>query len=172
MNFIGQITGVRLEEAIRIITTEIYEGMTKESRQICPPGIDANPILEDQGVLIIIDKVPGKSAQVGVYPDSQAEQGEVRIYSRAANGDLKALMWFKADGTIEINGSEDNAVRYSQLETAFNTFKTDFNNFISTVFNLHMHPTAGTGPPSLPTLTGTSTTADIAPAKVDEVKLP
>jgi hypothetical protein len=169
---IGQTKESRVEEAIRIIKSEIYTDYTKESRQVSPPGIDANPIVDDQGVLVLIDNTPGKSVHVGVYPDSQAEPGEIRIYSRDSGGELKALIWLKADGTIELNGNADNAVRYSQLETAFNTFKTDFNTFITNVFNLHMHPTAGTGPPSVPTLVGVNTAADIAPAKVDEVKLP
>ena len=75
---------------------------------------------------------------------------------------VDVIVWLKADGTLELNGSADNAVRFSDLKTAFDQLKSDF--------DLHNHPTAPVGPVSTPSTA--PSTADIDPAKVDEVKLP
>ena len=63
-------------------------------------------------------------------------------------------------------------VRFSELETGFNELKDDFNNFISTVYNTHIHPGVLSGGASTsPTpSTGSSSSADISAAKIDEIK--
>ena len=64
-------------------------------------------------------------------------------------------------GEILINGSEDYAVAYTDLKTAFDKFVSDY--------NLHTHPTAALGSPSVPTI---GTTADMSAAQVLTVRLP
>jgi hypothetical protein len=76
-----------------------------------------------------------------------------------------------ADGSIELNGNVDFAVRFNELLTAFNQLKTDLNNLVI-AYNAHTHPdpsSGSTGPTSAP---GTSSAADVSSAKVDNVLLP
>lgn len=102
-------------------------------------------------------------------PTPKIDPGERIIYS-SKNDEMKAFMKFCGDGSIEINDNDDNAVRYSKLENAFNTLKDDFNNFIK-IFNLHTHPISGTQ--TLVTATmGNKSTADITPAKIKNFKVP
>lgn len=82
-------------------------------------------------------------------------------------------------GNVSINGAEtviqngtDYAVQYTALKSAFDTLKSDFNTFVTTVYNLHNHPTAPVGPVSVPSLPGTSSSADMSGSKVNDVRLP
>ena len=189
MGLIGKILKSVIKESIREITTEIYTNYNISSRHVSSAGIDSVPIEGDQGVSIVLDGTPGKTVYIGVYPDPQAKAGEVRFYSRDSDGNQKAEIWIKDDGNItisndngfcnlkddgiiELNGNADFAVRFSDLETAFNQHRDDFNNFINLTYNLHQHPTAAVGAPSPPSIAGTQTAADISGAKVDKVKLP
>ena len=77
-----------------------------------------------------------------------------------------------SDGaTLAINGTADFAVAFNDLKTGFDQLKSDLNTFIGT-YNTHTHPTAATGPPSLPSAEGTSSGASIDGSKVDSVKFP
>lgn len=173
MGFIGKIINQVIEDSIRKIVTEIYPDYTRMSNQICPPGIDAAPLEEDQGVSLVIDSA-NRTVNIGIYPDAQADPGEIRIYSRDENGDIQALIYCKNDGTIEINGSADYAVAFDDLKSAFDEFKDDMNNFITTIYNVHVHPgvTAGPASTSATVSQGTATAADMSDSKVDTVKLP
>jgi len=129
------------------------------------PPVDSRVLITSVGPAYKI----GIAADDGITP-SMAE-GEKKIYS-INSGDIAAFINLLSTGTIEINGNTDFAVRFGALETAFNELKTDFNNFVSTTYNLHNHPTAPTGPISTPSVTGSSSSADISGAKIDEIKVP
>lgn len=45
------------------------------------------------------------------------------------------------------------------MVTQLNQLRTDHNTFVTTIYNLHNHPTAAIGPVSVPSVVGTSTTA-------------
>lgn len=70
---------------------------------------------------------------------------------------------------ININGSDDFAVAYTDLKVAFDQLVTDFNNAV-TVFNAHTHSSSGAGTPNPPTQI--PSTSDMSAAKVETVKLP
>lgn len=80
------------------------------------------------------------------------------------------------DGTITINGGSDFAVAYTDLKSAFDQLKSDFDTFVSSKYNTHTHsylPGPGVATPTaVPIPVGTSSTADMSGAKVDKVKLP
>lgn len=136
-----------------------------------PPGEDSNP--PDGAKVLIIDV--GRAYKVAIAADDNVQpsmgEGEKKLYS-ISDGAIAAFINFLASGIIEINGNGDFAVRYNELETGFNQLKTDFNSFVTSVYNIHSHPTAPTGPISPPSASGSSSAADISAAKVDEVKLP
>lgn len=135
-----------------------------------PPGEDSNP--PDGAKVLIIDV--GRAYKIAIAADDNVSPsmaaGEKKLYS-ISDGAIAAFINFLTSGIIEINGNNDFAVRYNELESGFNELKTDFNNFITTVYNTHSHATAPTGPVSPPSATGSSSSADISAAKVEEVKL-
>ena len=174
MGLIGRITSSAVVDGIREIATEIYTNFTKKSKQILPPCIDANPLPEDQGVSIFIDGNGGKTIQIGVYPDPKAEPGEVRFYSRNGDGEIQALLWLKKDGKININGTADNAVRYSELKAGFDQLKADYNDLESkwsTFANAYVAggPAVQGTPPTA--AAGAQSTASVDNSKVEEVTL-
>lgn len=110
MGYIGRTLRSKIKNGLRNIVTEIYDGYDISSNQISPPGIDACPLPDDQGVLITLD-TSGKSVRVGVYPDPKSEPGEVRFYSRDSDGNQKAELWIKNDGKHYFNSGSKEAAR-------------------------------------------------------------
>jgi hypothetical protein len=138
--------------------------------QALPHGIDSNPV---KNWLAVYSETTekGKSVIIGyINPDQLSEVGGTRVYSTDSDGAVQFAIYLRANGTCEMGGDSDNMVRYSELETAFNELKNDFNTFVNTTYNTHMHPTAGVGAPSPPTVTGQPSSADISGAKIDEIK--
>ena len=99
-----------------------------------------------------------------IDPDSSLGDGEIEIYS-SNSGERKAKIRFKSDGSIVVNDGGDYAVKYSELETAFNNLQQQWDTFANAY--VPGGPSAvGTPPTALPS------TADITRAKVDTVRLP
>jgi hypothetical protein len=89
---------------------------------------------------------------------SLSEDGNVEIsHSSGTN------LVLKPDGTIEINGNSDFAVRYSELKSAFDELKNDFNT------HTHGGVSSGTATTFIPT---PISSADMSKAKVSKVKIP
>lgn len=139
-----------------------------------PFGVDSRAI-KDMVAIHAQTGVSGESVVIGfINKDCIAAIGENRIFSTDENGILSTYIHLKNDQTMEIGGNTDFMVRYSELENAFNELKNDHNNLV-TAFNSHMHATAATGPPSIPTpipssIPATPSTADITGAKIEEIK--
>lgn len=141
--------------------------------QISPFGIDSNPIAK---MTAIYGKTSNNGSTVIIgymNPNMLSDVGELRLFSTNAQGSLKMHIWLKNDGTAEFGGDANNLTRYQDLETAFNELKGDFNGLVQ-AFNTHMHATAATGPPSIPTpgsgIPAMPSNADISPAKIEELK--
>lgn len=136
-----------------------------------PFGIDSNPI-KDMIAVYGQTEEKGKTVIIGYIDKNKlAASGETRLYSIDNNGNLKTYVWLKNDGTMEIGGNTKHMVRYEELQTAFNQLKQDLNTFI-TIFNSHTHTgvTIGVGSTSTTTTPGTTSSADISPAKIDNIK--
>lgn len=164
----GKITGFEIKEnqdnpvSKLMLQVEVTDPDDIQSIQaMSRSGEDSNP---PNGSTVTILNVSDSfklivASDDGIVPSMG--QGEKKLYS-VSGGAIAAFMNFLTTGVIEINGNADNAVRFSNLETAFNQLKADY--------NLHVHALAGgVGVASPPSPT---TTADMSSAKVDEVKLP
>jgi len=141
------------------------------SLEAAPYGIDSNPV-KDMVAVYAPTGEKGKTVIMGYINKQQlAAKGETRLYSTNADGELQLYTWLKADGTMEIGGSTKNMVRYQELETAFNQLKSDFNALVTT-FNSHVHTgvTTGSGSSGSTATPGTASTADITPAKINQIK--
>ena len=139
----------------------VGKGDIQTPYQAAPFGIDSHPIKDLIAVQANTGEM-GKTAIIGyINVEQLAELGELRLYSTDDAGVEKAYIWLKNDENIEIGGDTDFMVRYSALETAFNTLKQEF--------DAHVHPgvTAGAGvtsPIAVPSI------ADISGAKINDIK--
>lgn len=158
----------RLVKFLRLGKSDI-----QEKYQLAAPGIDAAPI-ENMVALYTNTSENGKSVIVGYINQNQiADPGETRIFSTDDSGELKFFLHLKNNGTAEFGGDSKNMVRFQELEQAFDELKMDFNNLVN-VFNTHTHPTAPTGPISIPSpgpgFPVSVSSADISGAKIEEIK--
>lgn len=166
-----KVISTSLKSAKRLIKFLRYgRADVKENMECSPYGLDSNPIKDTRAVYAQTTSA-SQSVVIGYVNTMQkADVGEFRTFATNANGVEVFYTWMKADGTMEIGGDSDNMVRFSPLEAEFNKLRDDFNNFINTKYNLHTHPTAAPGPPSVTVTVGTPSTADISGAKIDEIK--
>lgn len=162
-------TGVRRIKVLLFGASDV-----RTAQQVTPFGIDSAPV-NDMIAVYSDTGITGQQVIVGYLNKSLlAQSGELRLYSTNSSNSVQFYAWFKADGTLELNGNTDNLVRFSKLEDGFNQLRSDFNEFVS-AFNSHVHATAATGPPSTPTpvptiIPVTSSTASIADSKITEIK--
>lgn len=145
-----------------------------------PYGTDSNPV-KDMIAIYSQTQTKGDAVIIGYLNKNRlADIGEHRLFSTDSDGNLSTYVWLKNDNTMEIGGDTDNMVRYSELKSAFDELKSDFNTFVTTKYNTHVHPiTVGGVTPGAGVGTGTSTptvssgspsTADISGAKITEIK--
>ena len=177
-----------MNKIVKVISTIITGGATmikflgsgkndvQEKNQISPFGVDSNPIKDLIAVYSPTSEI-GNEVIIGYIQRSQiADPGEIRIFSTNAEGDEQISLYLKKDGTAEFGGSADNMVRYSELKSAFDELKGDFNSLVN-AYNSHIHVTTATvgatpvpGVIATPTTLGSASSADISPAKIDEIK--
>ena len=163
-------SGERLIKFLRLGKEDIQEVV-----EVSPYGVDSNPI---EGMVAIYAPTgqQGQAVIIGYVNKNQiAEPGETRIFSTDDSGTVKFDLFLKKDGTAEFGGNTKNMVRYQELAIAFNQLKAEFNALVS-VYTAHTHlyfpgPTIPSPPPTPPpTVPGVASTANIAPAKIDEIK--
>jgi hypothetical protein len=176
VNILSTVLGSTLEEGWRIIKVLCFgKDDVRTADPVAPYGIDSNPVNGMSAIYAPTADIE-QAVIIGYINTSVlADKGELRLYATDADQTVKNYIWLKNDGTILIGGDADHMVRYSKLETAFNQLRTDHNTLVSK-FNNHVHTTAGgTGTPSGPTVAGggipvLTSTADITPAKITEIK--
>lgn len=104
-------------------------------------------------------------------------QGEQILYA-AKDGNMKASIRAKTDGSMVLNDGEDYAVKYSDLKTEFEELKGKFNVVANALTNwTPVFQDGGTAlktllvplPPEIPT--PLTSTADITKTKVEKVRL-
>lgn len=138
-------------------------------------GVDYKPPEDSQ--VVIVEIHPSYRVAIacddGIEPE--AAEGDYEIYgsdSGAKTSRVKCVY----DGQVEVNGTGDWAVRYTELKTAFDQLKTDFDALVG-VFNNHQHAYVGAGTGSSDQTTtgaqsGSTSSADMTNSKVDTVELP
>lgn len=129
-----------------------------------PYGIDSNPIANMRAIYAET-AVKGQPVIIGYVNKNQlADVGENRIYATDKDGNLKFYIWQKADGTVEIGGTADNAVRYTPLNTGLQDFIT----LLQAELVKIAAGITGVGGSYAP---GTMS-IDISASKIDEIKTP
>lgn len=166
------VKDILIEKAQRILKVQQYGAKTAD--QVSSFGDDSAP-LKDMIAIYAGTSEVGDNIILGYINKNQiAKPGEKRIFSLKEDGSISFEIYLKKDGSCVIGpGAADNAVRYSKLEQAFNQLKGEFNALVA-LYNAHVHVTpAGVPSPATPPVPpAQSSTANIAPAKIDEVKVP
>ena len=167
------------EKPVRILQCEISDPDDIQSVELIGmDGEDTNP--EDDTACIIIPL--GEAYKVAIAVDdgieSTVDKGEKKIYSYE-NGVIKAFLHLlrtgeinlandlgsikiKPDGTVEINGSGDFAVGFTQLQARLIA--------MANIFSTHTHSNVTNGP-SISGGPSATQTGDITLAKKTKIKL-
>ncbi len=127
-----------------------------------PFGIDGNPV---KSMVAVYSKTSNDSSPIiiGYINRNQlSDIGELRTFSTDINGNVKFYTWLKNDGTFEIGGNSDNAVRYNALNTALQQQVTKINTELAKI-NVAIAALGGT-------YTVSPISLDITAAKITEVK--
>lgn len=175
---LSKVSSTKIVDLFRRVKVKIFGSNDfKTVYESMPFGVDSVP-QEGNDALIVSTGDDSKRCVVGYISKNQLESleaGETRLYSLDPSGDLSRQMILKGDGTIEIGGDSDFAVKYNELETAFNQLKADFDSLVN-AYNAHVHTTTatiGTGPVGViapTTSTGAASSADITPSKNELIK--
>lgn len=148
------------QRAIKVLRFGVSDVQT--SLEASPYGVDSNPI---EGMVAIYSPTTDKggSTIIGyINKNQKAGVGEFRTFATDADGVEKFYTWMKADGTMEIGGVADNAIRFSPLETATDTLATDINAQLTAIATA-ISSLGGSYTPS-------PISIDISGAKIDEIK--
>lgn len=142
------------------------------SLEAAPYGVDSNPI-KDMIAIYQQTGEKGKTVIVGyINKNQQAAPGEYRLYSTDKDGVEQSFIWLTNDGFIQINGDDDNMVRFSILKAEFDTLRSDLNSHIGNwnAFAAAYVP-GGPTPVGLPptAISSSTSSADIAASKIDKV---
>ncbi len=147
---------------VRMLTVQFSnESDTESVEYISIAGDDSAPMNEDKVFVFSAGEAFKFAVSVRDAIVAVMGAGERKLYSRDSGGNIAAFVNLLTGGDVELNGNGDFAVRFTAMESAFNTLKADLN------AHGHTDPQGGSVGPSLP-----ASVADISGAKVDEVKLP
>jgi hypothetical protein len=143
---------------------KVLEYGAKTANESSPFGVDSHPVNDTTAVMIKTDTI-SKSVILGfLQKNRKAEKGEIRFYSTDEDGNEKTFLWLRNDGTIEIAGDSDNAVKFIPLDSALQNMVGQINSQLTAIAS----GITSAGGAYVPT----NITLDISASKVNEVKLP
>lgn len=124
MNNFVKIISTSLENAIRSVKVLRYgKSDVQTPSEIAPYGLDSNPI-KDMIAMYASTNESGETAIIGyINKNQKALPGEFRTFCTDENGTEKFYTWLKKDGTIEIGGDTNFAVKFNELKTEFDKIK-------------------------------------------------
>lgn len=138
-----------------------------------PYGIDSNAV-KDMVAIYAESSVKGENVIIGyLNTNCKAEVGGMRIFSTDATGSETFYVYLRSTNNLELGGNSRHLARFEELQTAFNELNNKFNALV-TAYNGHTHPYINVLAPATtsPTATvGQPSVANIAPAKIDNIKV-
>ena len=107
-----------IENGKRILKVQEYG--VKTAKVAANYGDDSQP-LKNMTAIYSPTAVNSEPVIIGYINTNQvAQEGEKRIFSQSLDGSLSFAIHLKTDGSCEIGGNVDNAVRFSALEGSLN----------------------------------------------------
>ena len=105
-----------IENGKRILKVQEYGAKT--AKVAANYGDDSQP-LKNMTAIYSPTAVNSEPVIIGYINTNQvAQEGEKRIFSQSLNGSISFAIHLKTDGTCEIGGDVDNAVRFNALATS------------------------------------------------------
>jgi hypothetical protein len=101
----------------------------KSADEVAPFGVDGNP-LRGMDAIYMETATDDQPVIIGYLNTKQlARPGELRLFSKKTDTSraVAAYIWLHTDGTIELAGNADNAVRYTPLNTGLQQQVTALN---------------------------------------------
>lgn len=143
---------------------KVFQFGAKTADVISPFGDDSAP-LKDMIAIYANTSNVGDSVVIGYINKNQiAKAGEKRIFSLDPNnGDLSTYIHLLTDGTMQIAGDNDNAVRYNPLSSGLVAQDVLINAELTKIAAA-ISALGGTYVPS-------NISTDIAAAKIDEIRV-
>lgn len=105
----------------RIVT--VLQFGAKTAKEVNPFGFDSCAI---ENLTAIYSETSNEQEAVilgYVNENAISGPGETRIYAKDLEGIEKGFIYLRCNGTIEVNGSQYTAVRFSELQTSLNVQK-------------------------------------------------
>ena len=151
-----------IEGGKRILKVEEYGAKT--AKVSANYGDDSQP-LKNMTAIYSPTAVNSEPVIIGYINTNQvAEEGEKRIFSQSLDGSLSFAIHLKTDGSCEIGGNVDNAVRFSALQSSLASSDTLLNAELAKIAT------------AIGSLGGVYTVAtvatDISSSKINEIKTP
>lgn len=144
-------------------TLKVEQFGVKTADVISDFGDDSSPLKDMVAVYANTSEV-GDSVIIGYINGNQiAQAGEKRIFSLKEDGSLSFAIHLKNDGTSEIGGNTDNAVRYSKLNLALQSEVNKINAELAKIA-ISIGAVGGSYVP-------TAITVDVSAAKIEEIKV-
>lgn len=134
-----------------------------------PFGIDSRPI---KGQIAIIARTTGQEDVVLGYitKDRIAQVGETRLYSTDSNGALKAYVWAKNNGALDLNGeSNGGLIKIQDLVDAINNI-IGVINYNQEIYNVHAHTETGSVT-TVPIQISTAQLQDLLRSSIENTKV-
>lgn len=141
---------------------------------ILPFGVDSNPNKKIRAIYSGTESLEDRILLGIIFERPDTNPGETRIYAEDSDGNEVIAFYFKNDGSVEMGGNINFLTKFNELKIGFDKLVSDHNELVSQ-FNIHTHPTAAVGPPSIPTpvpdhIPVSNSEADISASKSDILK--
>jgi hypothetical protein len=195
MMAIGKVTGYKIgpnkdgSRNVILLQVQITDPDDVQTVQMLDhPGEEFNPPNDSEVLVNQIEEGWKVAIAIDDLIAPTIEPGEKKIYASDGNGNIIASIYLdkngkvivesngnidvvsnSGSGTIKLNSDADNAVAYSKLKTAFDQLKSDFNTFVTTVYNLHKN---GGVANTVPDILGSSSSADMSNSKIASIQVP
>jgi hypothetical protein len=122
---LSKVTDFIIENGKRILKVQEYGAKT--AKVAANYGDDSQP-LKNMTAIYSPTAVNSEPVIIGYINTNQvAQEGEKRIFSQSLNGSISFAIHLKTDGTCEIGGDVDNAVRFSTLEGSLDASNIELN---------------------------------------------
>lgn len=166
-------------EKVKIIETGTEKGFSVFKSGIGVSQLAKSAVLSTFGFIgipyvgmnAVRDRTGSESVITGIIQKAMdgLKEGESVMFSKTSEG-VKATIYARVDGSLEINGNDDYMVRFNELKKGFDELKQSHNQLLAEI-KAHVH-SGGTiaGSTGTAVFVSTDSTASIDGAKCDTVK--